>query len=275
MLQANQYRLYEILVTAPQVQQDYYTNRLIQLTFAQQGSQLPPQLTQALYLMSFNTQLKTLKLAYALQLVSHFRSWLEDEMDVLAAIATGSIDVDDIDPMQDEELLVDKQFAFGSYYSFAIVDFQTFMMDMYIQQLFSSMQQQSTASTASFLEEGLFAAEGSSVEDKSTFIPMLMANAMGINGMSMYSFMLTYYQKTYQLSAAQAGQSHVMIENQIQQGDDDSDIDEEKLYAASDATFNMWAYNVVQAAQMNYMLAFFNMYSVYAPFQSQQAAAQA
>jgi hypothetical protein len=270
---SNQIRLYEILVSSPQIQQDYYVNRVVQMQVAAAGPQVPPALTQALYLNSFNTQLKTLRLAYSLQYVSHLRTWLEDEIDVSSTVAANGPNYRMVASEQDDDLLHDKQYAFQSYYLFALVDFQSFMLETYVQQILASLttQTQTPLAAASLLEVD------SSTETQ-WWSPLLFLMGGGAH-LNTYTFYMTFYHRMVQLNAAQAGNTHVQLETQrlhpeTLQGQTQQ-VESSKVGDYSDYSFNLWAQNLLQASQINYMLAIFNMYSLFAPVQAAAAQAQA
>jgi len=255
-------KLYRIIVKAPEIQGEYYFNRVIQMSANAGGMPLPPQLYQALYLNNFNSHMKTLKLSYALQYVSHFRTWLEDEIDVNAVVAAKEPNYMMVAMEQQGDLVQDKVFAFQSYNSLAQIDYQTFLLDMFVQNMFQTVFAQAAQANAaaggspaasSFLEEGA----------EAEFLPFALGMGMGAaggGGMQMYTIWIRYYQLIMQFSAAQAGQTSVTLEHFARNTDAK---EPEKLMQASTYSFTAFASSLMQEAHMQYMLAIFDMYSLY------------
>jgi hypothetical protein len=256
-------KLYQILVKAPEVQMEYYYNRAMQMSMMSLGAQLPPQMYQLIYLSAFNTHLKTLKLSYALQYVSHFRTWLEDEIDVNGALVEDAQGADLIAQEQEDDLLMDRTFAFNSYFHLAQIDYQTFMLDMYTQYMWAAvMAPQGQQQQQSFLETE------ETLGEQAQFMPFFGA---GGNSMEMYSTWIRWYHIILQLTAAQSGQYSVQLEYFALHAEDQSNIDEDKISQASDFAFTSFASTLLQASQMQYWLAMLSMYSMYAPQQQQMA----
>jgi len=192
--------------------------------------------------------------------VSHLRTWLEDELDVSGAVASEVANFQLIVEEQADDLLADKQHAFGSFFQFAQIDFQTFWLDFYVQQMFASLtaQQPSTASAAtSLLEEE--SVSGEQAEFLSPLFALFALSGAGGQGMTTWSFYYKYYGLMLQFNAAQSGQTHYFLEHQIYNGEDDK-TDYEKLQVSSNTAFTYWASSLMQQAQVNYMLAIFGMY---------------
>lgn len=116
------------------IQREFWMDRAMQLGVATVGQGLPPQVYQLLYLKVFRTYLETLKYSFALQMISHWVTWLEDGIDVYGA------KVDQSNPYwesvvqdQSDDLIRDKMWAFSAYRQYAQLDFSVFYLDLYLE----------------------------------------------------------------------------------------------------------------------------------------------
>jgi len=252
-------KTYQTVFHAGELQREFFMNRALQLRVQLSGGQLPPQILQLLYLQNYSTLLKTMKLSYCFQLISHFRTWLEDAIDVHGAIVEKVDNYALVAEEQEDDLIQDKMFAFHSYYMYAMLDFQVYWIDSYLEQMFMAMAggaPQAAPEGASFLEE----------QSSTEFAPyMYMSNP------HMYMKIVKFYKTMYQLYGAQAALSSVMADHQAytMENDDDKSNDEQAEQMRTFAKHMFaggFARNLLMTSQLDQWTATFELYSLYAPF---------
>jgi hypothetical protein len=261
LLKAIVVKTYQIIFGAAQIQQEYYADRMMQLAIQSSGQQVPPQILQLVYLKLYTSTLKTLKFSYAIQTVNHFRTWLEDEIDVGTAVVSRVANFDLVAQEQEDDLIQDRLFAFQSYHMQTMLDLQLTYLDMYLQQAFQALVAPAAANAtgaASFLEEEATA-------QPSEFFP---AMAMYQNP-AMMTVMFKFWRVMTEYSAARSGLASAYSEQQayakLHDSDPSNDGDAYKLKEYATTMFGGFAQNLVMCSQLEYITAIYEMYALYAP----------
>jgi hypothetical protein len=265
----------QTLFQATDIQREFWMDRVITLQVQSLGGQLPPQLLQLLYMKMYRTQLSTLKLSLTLQMISHFTMWLEDAIDVNGALADPHNQYAEIVAIdQADDLITDKLYAFSTYNSYALINFQIFYIDLFLE---SAAVQAASAGAAA--ATGAAAAAGSSqsqagssfleeqaTAEPNTFFPFFGAAAAGGNPM-MY---MKYFKMMYlllELNSARSALTSVQAENLAFQKETDNDpsndADAEKYRTFAQQMFGSFGSNMAQASQIEYITAIFELYSMY------------
>jgi hypothetical protein len=267
LLKAIVVKTYQIIFGAAQIQQEYYADRMMQIGIQASGQQVPPQILQLVYLKLYTSTLKTLKFSYAIQTVHHFRTWLEDEIDVGTAVVGRVSNFEIVAQDQEDDLIQDRLFAFQAYHMQTMLDLQLTYLEMYLQQAFQAMiapaanATQAASGASSFLEE-----EATAQAQPSEFFP---AMAMAQNPAMMTS-MFRFWRVITEYSAARSGLSSAYSEQQsyAKLHDDDASNDEE-AYKLKDFSRQMFvggfAQNLLMSSQLGYIMAIYEMYALYAP----------
>lgn len=242
---------YQTLYQAHIVQQAYWTNRLRQLFVQSLGNAATAEQLQRLYLESYATQIETLKLAYQLQTIALFSTWLEDEIDVLAVLASPPFR-GELTDNQNEELIADKMFAFNAYGTYALLDMQSVYLQLYL----SSGQ---GANANSFLEVDS--------SEQAKFVPGQQFD------MAHYFVMLRIYQAFIQLSGAQAGQGAAYSEklafDKSRDNDPTNDADIPGHHRFARQSWGSFGQMIAYASQIELMTTSFQLYTFYSALFSQ------
>jgi len=274
--------LHVTIFTAGDVQNAYYSDKALQMQVATLQGQLPPQITQFMYLKAFRTQLQTLSFAQRLQTISHFTMWLEDEIDV------GKVIADPTNPyrvvvLQDQEsdLITGQLYAFQAYNSFAQIELYTFFIDMYLQQILASLQVAQGPATGN----GTFAEASVLLETESTETleveakPFTAGPAAAGAGFAQFTLWISFYRVMLQAQTAQAGFTSA-VSSQLAYAklhDADASNDQEALQhrAFARQSFASFGSNLAQTAQIDQWLAFMSLYQIYGAMSQGAAAANA
>lgn len=259
--------LHVSIFTAGDIQGAYWTDRALQLQLQGLAGQFPPQMTQFLYMRAFRTQIQTLKFAYQLQTISHLTTWLEDEMDAGRKLAEGYSFDEVVNPDEEEELIREKLFAFQAYNTFAEMDLYTFYIDMYLNSLLASLQNQGSgaaaagaaAGSASFLETE--AEEGNSAQ----FVSPMLGSFGGSNPQML--IWISFYRVMLQYQAAQAGLTSSMAESLAfkKENDDDPSNDDEAVTQRAFArqSFASYCMFLTQMSQLDMWLGMMGIFQLY------------
>jgi len=267
-------KTYQIIFGAAQVQQEFYVDRMMQIGVQASGQQVPPQVLQLVYMKLYTSMLKTWKFSYALQTVSHFRTWLEDEIDVGTAVVSRSANFEVVVQDQEDDLIRDRLFAFQSYNMQTMLDLQLTYFEMYLQQAFQALigpaaNATQAAGASSFLEEEA-TAQPSGSGAGAQFWPMMMSQ----NPMMM-TYMFKFWRVMLEFSAARSGLSAAYAEQQsydkLHDSDPSNDVDALKLKEYSRSSFGGFAQNLLMSSQLEYITAIYEMYAMYAPAMGQAA----
>jgi hypothetical protein len=241
--------LLRTIYQAADLQESFWALRAFQLTATSAGNLLPQQ-TQLLYLLSYKTQLETLKLAYKLQTISHFTMWLEDE-----------IDLD-----EPANLIQDKEYAFNAYNTFAMLDYQILYLNMYLQSAVAIPPTAAAdASASANANVAMLEVEEQAQPTETKFFSPLTGGA----GFLQYTQMLKMYQVLLQMYGAQAALASVNAEKVAFEklNDSTSSNDKEGIDSQTSAhhLFSSFGQNIAQAAQLEQLVAYFELWSLYAP----------
>jgi len=245
LLRATIIKSYQIIFGAAQVQQEFYVDRLMQLGVQSAGQQVPPQILQLVYLRSYTSMLKTMKFSYALQVVSHFRTWLEDEID---AGTNGS--------SSDEELINDKLYAFNAYHMSTQIDLQLAYLEMYLNQAFQALTAPVAAAAAAPANATAFLEEEETAQPSQFFSPAVFAAQNPA-----FALIYKFYRVMFEYSAAQYGLAAANAEHQTMTGDEQS----YKSQESAGQYFQAFAQNLLMSSQIEYNLATLELYNFYAP----------
>jgi hypothetical protein len=244
--------LHQTIFEGGAVQQEYWGDRALQMQVSALGSSLPPQILQFLYLKSFRTHMKTLKFSHQLQTISHFVMWLEDEIDVNKAFAEDSPYKSLVALDQSDDIIMDKIYAFQSFNTYALLDFQLFYIDAYLQSLTAGMSQ-SQGNAASFLE----------VEaEAKPFIPLGTPAHM-----QQYFFIMSMYRVMYQMYAAHSGLASVMSEHvaltQSTDGNPNNDKQAEHHLMFARQSFGNFGMFFMSMSHIDMYMGILELYSMY------------
>merc|ERR1712137_814375 len=262
---ATKIKLYQTIAFASDLQQEFYFDRITTYMLGMFGQSAPPQLTQLFYMKTFSTQLKTLKLALTLQMISHFTTWLEDAIDVGTALVAEVPNAFLVAADQDDDLIRDKMFAFSVYNQLAMVNFYIFYIDMSLEySVMSAMgggaQPAANPAAASFLEveEG---AEPTQTESQSGFMPYMYYTQP-----QMYMKIYEFYHLMFTMSAAHSGLMSVMLESSAYEKEmdefeaNDDEADQQRTMAQQ--MFGQYAQSLMMASQLEYYTSIYELFGM-------------
>jgi len=258
--------LHVTVFTAGDVQNAFWTDRAIQMSLQGFAGQLSPQHAQFLYLKNFRTQLQTLKFANQLQTISHFTTWLEDEIDIGSELAnpTSTVAMALLEASADD-LIASKLQAFQAYSSYAQIDMYVMYIDMYLNQILASLQNAPSPSNAT-----------SFLETESEFLPLMMMGGLGGGQMGPW---IGYYRTMLQVQAAQAGLTSAMAESvarkKLNDKDTSNDKDGEASLVFARQSFASFGQTLAQMSQVDMWLGMMGLYQVYGVMAQQQQPANA
>jgi len=230
----NKVARYMTVLGSEDVQKDYYYDRLVQLQMQSLGAQIPPQLYSLVYMKFYLTYLKTMKFALHYQLLAHFDTLYEDEIDVLTAVVSKGEYYDLVSKAEESPRVKNKLWTFSTFSTLAQTDLTTFYLQFYLDY-------------------------------------MTMALSGQQQGFSdMWSRMFSLYQKMYAYSGSQSGLRAFVIEKQLitQNPDSKHAAAQRKLARMSFLNFTH-CYRI--GSQIDYVLAIYQMYAMYVPYMMQQA----
>merc|ERR1711937_132422 len=185
---------------------------------------------------------------------THWSMWLEDALDVNGALADptnkySAIVAED----QADDLIRDKMWAFNTYLSHSMLDFQIFYIDLYLESALTGGAQQQPAA---FLEE-------ESTAEPNQFFPYMMA---GGNPMAMMKIYKMYY-LMFRMYSAQAAHTSVIAEHlafEKENDDDASNDDEAENYRKfAQNMYGAFGSHMMQASYIESFTAFMELYQMY------------
>lgn len=129
---------------ASNLQQEFFATRAAMLKFTMYKDLIPPELISIFYVQMGSLFLKTQSLSLALQTVSTWTTWLEDELDFGIAILS-NLDVLDEEKIGDyeSEITDGRMWAFTTFSNFANIELTIFTLDYYVQYQSAQIMQQS------------------------------------------------------------------------------------------------------------------------------------
>eukprot|EP00300_Choanocystis_sp_HF-7_P008225 c15794_g1_i1.p1 GENE.c15794_g1_i1~~c15794_g1_i1.p1 ORF type:complete len:420 (+),score=92.95 c15794_g1_i1:46-1305(+) len=257
LLSAVNIHKFQIIVGAADLQEQFFLDRKLSLAIQLVGPGVPQQLVQFVYLKQLSTYLKTLKLSYALQVISHWRMWLEDEIDVNSNRVTNPGNTAVI-LEQKEPLIRDRLFSFSSYQTYAQIDLQIFLLDTFLANSMSSDSSLGSFGSSFGAGASSKAAAASFLEEESQFVPFMVYN----QNPQLYSVLFKYYTAVYQVQAAQYGYAAAQKDFENLKEEDDkvatkNTEEAEKFYGSG------FASSFLQLNQLEYMNAIFEASSLF------------
>eukprot|EP00300_Choanocystis_sp_HF-7_P008226 c15794_g1_i2.p1 GENE.c15794_g1_i2~~c15794_g1_i2.p1 ORF type:complete len:443 (+),score=92.86 c15794_g1_i2:35-1330(+) len=258
LLSALNLKKYQIILGAADLQEQFFLDRKLSLAIQFAGPEVPQQLVQFVYLKQLSTYLKTLKLSTSLQILSHWRMWLEDEIDVNAHRVTSPGDIA-IVLEQKEPLIRDRLFAFSSFQTFAQIDLQIFMLDTFLANSVSSDSSLGSFGSSFGASQAAQAQAASFLEEQTEFLPFLVRN----QNPQLYAVLIKYYIVLYQVQAAQAGYTAAVKDFESLK-EKDLDVAKEAADQAHKLFHSDFASAFLQINQLEYMDAIFEASSLFA-----------
>jgi len=234
-----------------------------------------PQMLQFLYIKMYRTNLETMKLALTFQYLSHFVSWVEDELDVHSVLGSETSTEEDrmvVAADQGDDLIRDKLWAFSTYHSAASIELQAYYIDLYLTYAFNAAQPSlfqapaagNNAAAASFIEEEM---TEQSTPTENQFFPFMGAQQQ--NPM-MYMTYLKLYYLMIQYSGARAALTSVFAEKLAYEKKPNT---ENYRKFAQNMFGGEFARNLAMGANIKYMTTIWEWYMIMFAQQQQPVAA--
>jgi len=228
------------IIGSEDVQKDYYMDRLVQLQMQALGNQVPPQLYSLVYMKFYLTYLKTMKFSQKYQVLAHFNTLYEDEIDVMTVVVAKNPNHEMILQEESPSLTKNKLWLFSTFSQFVQTDVTVFYLQYYLDYMTMALSGQNTG------------------------FPNMWQRMINL-----YTTMLTYM-------AAQNGLKGSILEKasavsaskgELQRSDDEAVV--------SLTFFNQFSHCYRTASTIEYFMAFYSIYAMYAPYLAAQQQAVA
>jgi len=246
MLSAINIKSLQTVFGASDIQEQFYADRVLSLAIQTLGAAVPQPLVQYAFMKQTSTYLKTLKLSYALQVISHWRMWLEDALEV-GEIRVSSPNEAYIQS-QKSALIRDRLFAFSSFQTYAQIDLQIFFVEAMLAQTEGQLVASSFASMgpSSFLEEQSVPFVSSSQSPESV------------------AMFYRYYFVLFQTYAAQSGLNSAVLSNAALKEENSQKRSE--LNEQSRQLFGNFGQSLLISSQVEYVSAIVEVTALFGAF---------